>query len=526
MSSAFRGPGRLPALACPAVPSRAGVGSDEGSEEQPQPRIHPRRLPEPGPAALARRGIEIASVAARHFLPVATRHLFDRPRQRLAPGDFARPLRLTFEDLGGTFIKFGQVMASSPGMFGEEVAEEFRSCLDTGPPVPFSEVRFRVEEDLGASMREVFSDFDPDPVGRASIAVVHRATLRDGRRVAVKIIRPGIEHQVATDLDLMQPLLEILARQTGDQMAGSVLQLVDGFRIQIGEEMDLRNEARTMVHFRELLAEIDLLRIVVPEPFFELSGPNVLTMELLDGVPIDDLANVEALGVDPAPLVEEVVRLFFLGVVRRGVFHGDAHAGNMLLLRDGRIGMVDWGIVGRLDSATRRFVVRLLAAALGEERAWDDVTSHLVATYGPALGMAVGMDERQMAEFIRQLVEPTLTRPFGEFSLASIFQAVQLQLARAQGLEAHQRPLRSIIRRLRFQRRVRRLADESGGLFSDFDRATFLLTKQLMYFERYGRLFLADVPLLRDREFFQRLLEEAPGGSGEGRGGTKRPPVE
>jgi len=486
---------------------RAGVSPVGGD---PSPRIYPRRLPEPGPLALARRGAQIAEVATRHFFPVVVRHLFDRPRRRLLPSTFARPLRLTFEDLGGTFIKFGQIMASSPGMFGEEVAQEFRSCLDTGPPAPFIEVRNRIEADLGMPMSEAYRDFEPEPFGRASIAVVHRATLHDGRSVAVKIIRPGIEQQVATDLDLMQPLFDVLARQTGDQMAGSMLQLVDSFRVQLGEEMDLRNEARTMGHFRRLLTEVDLPKIAVPEPYPELSGPNVLTMELLDGVPIDDLAQVAELGVDPAPLVEEVVRSFFMHVVRRGTFHGDAHAGNMLLLRDGRIGIVDWGIVGRLDPATHRFVLRLLAAALGEEGAWAEVTDHLVKTYGPALGMAVGMDQDQMTAFIRQLVEPTLTRPFGEVSMADMLQTVQLQLARAQGLEAQRRTLRAIVRRLRFQRRVRRMADASGGLFSEFDRGTFLLSKQLMYFERYGRLFLADVPLLKDQAFFKELLRDAP----------------
>jgi len=460
--------------------------------------------------ALARRGAQIAQVATRHFLPVVFRHLRERPRGWLEPSAFARPLRLTFEDLGGTFIKFGQIMASSPGMFGEEVAQEFRSCLDTGPPVPFADVRLRVEEDLGMPVDEAFADFEPIPIGRASIAVVHRATLHDGREVAVKIIRPGIEHQVATDLDLMQPLFEVLARQTGDQLAGSMLQLVDSFRIQVGEEMDLRNEARTMAHFRHLLTEVDLPRIVVPEPYPEFSGANVLTMELLDGVHVDDLAQVADLGVDPGPLVEEVVRSFFLHMVRWGTFHGDAHAGNMLLLRDGRIGILDWGIVGRLDPATHRFVLRLLAAALGEEDAWAEVTDHLVKTYGPALGMAVGMDKPQMTDFIRRLVEPTLTRPFGEVSLANMLQTVQLQLAKAQGVEAHRRSLRAIVRRLRFQRRVRRMADASGGLFSEFDRGTFLLSKQLMYFERYGRLFLADVPLLNDQAFFKELLEGAP----------------
>ncbi len=484
----------------PTGPGRSAVG----------PPIYPRRLPEPGTAALLRRGAQIAEIATRHFLPVALRHLRPGGEGRLTPALFAHPLRLTFEDLGGTFIKFGQIMASSPGMFGEEVAQEFRSCLNTGPPVAFSDVRIQVEDDLGMPIDVAFAHFEREPFGRASIAVVHRARLHDGRRVAVKIIRPGIEQRVATDLDLMQPFFEVLARQTGDQMAGSVLQLVDGFRIQVGEEMDLRNEARTMAYFRGLLGEVGMARIVVPEPYPEFSGANVLTMELLDGVPIDDLAKVAELGVDPAPLVEEIVRAFFLLMVRSGVFHGDAHAGNMLLLRDGRLGLIDWGIVGRLDPATHRFVLRLLAAALGEEDAWDEITDHLIKTYGPAIGIAVGMDKHQMTAFIRQLVEPTLTRPFGEVSLAAMLQTVQLQLARAQGIEAHQRSLRAIVRRLRFQRRVRRMADASGGLFSEFDRGTFLLSKQLMYFERYGRLFLADVPLLNDRAFFKELLREAP----------------
>jgi predicted unusual protein kinase regulating ubiquinone biosynthesis (AarF/ABC1/UbiB family) len=505
----------------------------EAAELPQPPPIHPRRLPEPGPAELARRGTQIAKVAFRHFLSLGLRHVLDRPRRRLDPAVFARPLRLTFEDLGGTFIKFGQIMASSPGMFGEEVAQEFRSCLDTGPPVPFLEVRRQVEDDLGFALTDVFADFEREPFGRASIAVVHRATLHDGRAVAVKIIRPGIQLQVATDLDLMQPLFDVLARQTGEQIAGSVLQLLDSFRIQIGEEMDLRNEARTMAHFRRVLALEELQKIVVPEPYPEFSGPNVLTMEYLDGVPIDDLARVADLGIDPGPLVEEVVRSFFVQVVRWGIFHGDAHAGNMLLLRDGRIGMVDWGIVGRLDPATHRFVLRLLAAVLGEEGAWTEVTDHLVRTYGPALGVAVGMDNRQMAVFIRQLIEPTLTRPFGEVSLAGMLQTVQLQLAKAQGVEAQRRSLRTIVRRVRFQRRVRRMADASGGLFSDFDRGTFLLSKQLMYFERYGRLFLADVPLLNDQAFFKSLLEESCGPDDDGHAtpatavrGVERPPVE
>jgi aarF domain-containing kinase len=474
------------------------------------PRVHPRRLPTPTRLELVQRGARIAQVTTRHLAPVAARQARELRSGALAATVLARPLRLTFEELGGTFMKFGQMIASSPGLFGDEMADEFRACLDTGPPVPFAAVRDQVEEDLGRALDDAFVEFELEPIGRASIAVVHRARLLDGRQVVVKVLRPGIEKLVAADLDLMQPFFEILARETGDQMAGSMLQLLDGLRQQLGEELDLRNEARALAHFRVLTTEIDLPLVVVPEPYPELSGQNVLTMEYLRGVPIDDLAAVAELGYDPAPLVEQVVRGFFVTTVRWGAFHGDVHAGNLLLLDDGRIGIIDWGIVGRLDHETHLFFLRLLDAVLGDEDAWPDITAHLTKTYGRAIQEGLGLDDEQLTAFIRSLIEPTLTRPFGEVSLAALLEAPQVQAARAEGAHAHERSLRSVVRRVRAQRRMRRIADEAGGLMSDFDRGTFLLGKQLMYFERYGKLFLSDVPLVADREFFAALLAGAP----------------
>jgi predicted unusual protein kinase regulating ubiquinone biosynthesis (AarF/ABC1/UbiB family) len=478
------------------------------------PRIYPRRLPDPSGRELVRRGRTIAKVVAVHFTPTAIRQLRTIRQGALPAAQLARPLRKSFQDLGGTFMKFGQIIASSPGMFGDEVADEFRACLDTGPAVPFADVRQRVEEDLGLSLRDAFADFETEPIGTASIAVVHRARLLDGRVVAVKVLRPNVEQVVATDLDLMQPLLELLVRQTGDQMAGNVLQLLDGFRVQIGEEMDLRNEARSLAHFRRLQNEFDLKLMAVPEPYIELSGRNVLTMEFFDGVPIDDLAKVAELGHDPTPLVQEVMRAFFLTTVRWGAFHGDVHAGNMMLLRDGRIGVIDWGIVGRLDPSTHRFFISLLSAAMGDEAGWAVVTKHITDVYGPSIGEAVGLSGDDLTAFFRSVLEPALNRPFGEVSLAGIMQTIQLQMAQAQGVEAHQRSVRAIVRRLRTQRRVRRMADESGGLMSDFDRGTFLLAKQLMYFERYGRMFVSEVPILNDRAFITQLLDGVDLGDG------------
>lgn len=425
------------------------------------------------------------------------------------PTEFARPLRMAFEDVGGTFTKFGQILASSPGLFGPEVADEFRSCLDTGPMVAFPEVRRRVEDDLGVSLEEAFASFEPTPIGRASIAVVHRATLHDGRVVAVKVLRPGVEHLVATDLDLMEPLFGLLARQTGAQLAGAIFQQIDGFRQQIGEELDLRNEAKALAHFRVLNERYGFALIAVPEPFPELSGPNVLTMEFLDGIAVDDFAGLAELGIDVAPLIDQLIRGFFLMTVKHRMFHGDIHAGNLLLLKDGRVGVLDFGIVGRLDDETHWFLVRLLAAVLGDEAAWEDVTTHLVVTYGPAIGEAMGLDEAQLKMFIRAMVEPMLLKPFGEVSIAEIMNTTQVQVAEAHGVEFTSRSILGIVKRLRLQRRIHKMATASGGMLSDFDRGYFLLGKQLMYFERYGKLFLADKPILADRAFIASLLKEA-----------------
>ncbi len=474
------------------------------------PRVHRRRFPSPTRRQLLARAGQIARSGWRRLAPLAVRALVHlRHGRGLLPGSAAaRPLRQVCEDLGGTFVKFGQLVASSPGLFGDDVAGEFRALLDTGPPVEFDAVRERVEADLGMALEEAFADLDPRPIGRASIAIVYRGHLHDGREVAVKVLRPGIELAIAADLRVMVPLAELVAKETGEQIAGSVLQLLDGLRQQLGEELDLRNEARALAHFRALLSESHLDRIVVPEPYPAFSGQNVLTMELLHGVAIDDLATAAARGQDPVPLVEQVVRAFFTTTVRWGAFHGDLHAGNMLLLEDGRLGIIDWGIVGRLDRETHRFVLRLLDAALGDQAAWPDITAHLTRVYGRAIQVGLGMSDEALTAFLRGIVEPALTRPFGEVSLAGMLEAPLVQAAKARGASAHERPLRSVLLRLRTNREMRRLADEAGGLMSEFTRGAFLLAKQFMYFERYGKLFLADRPILADREFLTALVEE------------------
>jgi aarF domain-containing kinase len=255
---------------------------------------------------------------------------------------------------------------------------------------------------------------------------------------------------------------------------------------------------------------VDLPLVVVPETVPERSGARVLTMEFIDGVPVDDLASLEEFGYDARPIIEQVVRGWLMTAVRWGTFHGDVHAGNLLLTPDGRIAVLDWGIVGRLDPETHFFFRRVIEGALGDETSWDDVARHVQKTYGSVIQEGLGLDDDQLAAFIRSMLEPVLTQPFGEVSLAALLQAPEEQAARARGVVEGDRTLAGTIKRVREQRRLYRMVEDQGAKNTDFDRATFLLSKQLMYFERYGKMFLADTSLFEDREFFERLLAESP----------------
>ena len=452
-------------------------------------RIFPRQLLPAKRSEIAGRAAQITWVTAKHFAALGLRSARHR---EIAPGAYARPLRLTFEELGATFMKFGQLIGSSPGVFGEQVAAEFRACLDTGSIVPFVEVRRAVEQELGMHLDEAFAEFDPEPIGRASIAVVHRARLHDGTDVAVKVLRPGIDRRVSIDMDLFEPMLAIIARTTGEYAAGQLVQMFDGFRLQLGEELDLRNEARAIDHMERLLEVVDLPLVTVPRVHREFSGARVLTMEFLDGVPVDDLARIADYGFDPAPVVSQTVKGFLMTAIRWGFFHGDVHA----------------GIVGRLDRDTHLFFRRIVEAALGDDSAWADIAAHTVKTYGKVMEEGLGMTEADLATFMQLILEPLLRAPFGEVSLVEILNAPQQKVAELRGYELEHRSLRSILRRFKEQREVRLIVEAEGITESEFERGLFLLTKALLYFERYGKMYMSDVGIFADEEFFRAALAE------------------
>jgi predicted unusual protein kinase regulating ubiquinone biosynthesis (AarF/ABC1/UbiB family) len=473
------------------------------SKQPPEPVRYdaprPIALPSPGARFRARRFARTAGSFGRHVSGAVAGRVAGNA------GSPAQGIRRAFEDLGATYIKFGQMIASAPAIIPAAIADEFRTTLDSGPPIPFEQVQRIVLRELGGSIAEQFCTFEQEPFAAASIAVVHRATLHDGQHVAVKIVRPGVARTVAADLDLMEPVFRALARQ-GSNPAYNALAYLIGLRAQVAEELDLRNEVRTMAYFRVLFETFGLSKLVIPRVIESHSTRRVLTMEYLDGVPIDDLAAAAELGVEPRPLVNELLRAWVLSALRAGVFHADIHAGNLMILRDGRLAMLDWGIVARLNPETRAFFRGLVEAAIGREEAWGPITDHVIATQGTVLD-AFGYTHEDMVVITRQYLEPVLTRPLKDVSMAAMFMPPERAAELNHGIAVPKRSRKERWFANRATARAFRNSLDEGLQENSTQRANFLSAKQLLYLEKYGRIYMPDEALLGDHAFLATALE-------------------
>ncbi|MET0895527.1 MAG: AarF/UbiB family protein [Acidimicrobiia bacterium] len=304
----------------------------------------------------------VAARLGRAVVPWAIRERKDRSDPeaiaRLAP-----PLRAAFERLGTTFLKLGQVLASADGMLPAPLVEEFKSCRDQVAPEPFSHVREVVEADLGRPLEAVFASFDREPIAAASIAQVHAARLHDGTDVVVKVQRPGIDRIVGDDLAAMAWVAPILEKRAPQASLANIPAYVELFAETILEELDFRLEAQNMLDIAAVLADTGHRSVIVPRPHPELVTRRVLVMERLTGYKIDQDSEMVSAGVDPSPVFSALMVSFFEGALIYGVFHGDLHGGNMIVTPDGRPGLFDFGITGRLSTDARRALLSLMAGS-------------------------------------------------------------------------------------------------------------------------------------------------------------------
>jgi ubiquinone biosynthesis protein len=320
------------------------------------PRLtRPRRLP-PG-ARVVRVGAVLGTALAGWYLR-------DRRRgQHQSRAGLSRRLRRSFERLGPTYIKLGQILSSGEGLFPEELVAEFRLCRDQVPAEAFAVVRRIVEADLGLSLEQQFLEFDPTPIAAASVAQVHAARLTTGEPVVVKVQRPDVATLVRRDLAAMSWIAPLLVGRIPVAALANPPALVELFGETIVEELDFRLEAQNMLDVARVLAETGQHAIVVPRPHPSLVTRRVLVMERLEGFAWGDADAMRAAGIDTEEVLHAALIAFLEGALLYGVFHGDLHGGNLLVRSDGRVALLDYGITGRFDEAKRLAFLRLVVAA-------------------------------------------------------------------------------------------------------------------------------------------------------------------
>ncbi|MHB0867506.1 MAG: ABC1 kinase family protein [Thermoleophilia bacterium] len=276
-----------------------------------------------------------------------------------------KALREAFEELGVTFVKFGQVLAMQRDLLPAAYTDELKLLHDELPPIDFDVVRTRVEACAGAPLTELFSSFSETPLAAASIAQVHDATTRDGRHVAVKVQRPGLEETISTDIAALTYLAAMAERLFPRLRAFGLPAAVREFDKSLHRELDFRREARSIVLFRAALADVPDLWI--PDVVTTCSSGTVLTLEFSAGERIDVYGKQHPEAMPRA--INTLVRLMLQTIFEEGIFHADPHPGNVFVLSDGRLSLLDFGNTGELDEPTRESLARLLQAVVkGEGR--------------------------------------------------------------------------------------------------------------------------------------------------------------
>ncbi|WP_422629043.1 ABC1 kinase family protein [Rhodococcus sp. (in: high G+C Gram-positive bacteria)] len=448
--------------------SRA-VGPYAGGPPPDAVHVDLPRLDRFGPTELGRALVVAVVMVINVLLKVLAWPL--RPDRRSIVDAAAEGVVDAFEILGPTFVKLGQLIASSSGLFPRPLADACLRCLDDVPPVPAAQARAVLEADLGHCVDELFAQFDDTPLAAASVAQVHACTLHDGRRAVVKIQRPDIRHRMLVDLRAAYAGARLLQVFEFFRIANAPGIIRDLFAATM-TELNSAVEADRQSRFRDRIGAFgDNDGVTTPEVYWDYCGPRVICMERLYGIPMDRVTTDPDSGIDTRLLIRRGVKVWIESVVLHGPFHGDVHAGNLWLLDDGRLALLDFGIVGELPEQWRAILRDLFHATA------VDGDFGRVARGIRALGYGTGSDadDATLGMEVADALAPLLGRELGELRLSDLIMAL-IRLGKRWGVAS----------------------PEEMVLFG----------KQLGYFERYARALAPGWVLGQDLYLFRNIFPE------------------
>ncbi|MFD1765440.1 2-polyprenylphenol 6-hydroxylase [Sphingorhabdus buctiana] len=321
-----------------------------------------------------------------------------------------------FREIGPAAIKLGQTLATRPDLVGEEAANNLLTLQDSLPPEKFERIYEEIDHSLNNPAAELFEHIDPEPVGAASIAQVHRARTTDGREVAVKVLRPGIREQFARDIETYEWAAAHLEALGGEAARLRPQLVIANLKRWTLRELDLRREAASASELKEAMAAVEGYHI--PAIDWDRTSGRVMTLEWVDGIKISDVEALKAAGHDTHKLAERLVLTFLRQAISEGFFHADMHQGNLFVRPDGSIVAIDFGIMGRINRQARLWLAEILyGLTTGNYRRVAEI--HFEAQYVP--------DYHNVDEFataLRAVGEPTRGKPVSELSVGQMLDSL------------------------------------------------------------------------------------------------------
>ncbi len=367
-----------------------------------------------------------------------------------------------FERLGPTFVKAGQLITSSPGVFPEPLAEACKRCLDEVPPFPADQVRKVIEEDLGAPIDELFKSFDDVPLASASIAQVHACVLPDGREAVLKVQRPGLRKTINSDLKNLYKIAKLVGRSKRAAQLQPT-KVIEDMHLTANQEVNCALEAHRQTQYRNKINAFgDNPDVTCPEVYWNYCGPRVVCMERMYGVSIDSFEVLAERGVDGEALLRKGMKVAFEAMLVHGPFHGDVHAGNIWVLDDGRACYLDFGLMGELPADWKKLITELLMT-IQVDGNW----ARVVRNYKDlgVLPEDIGSDEEVGAR-LEMVMTPMFQVQAADVDLADVMKQ-QIELAESMGAKA--------------------------------PAELMLVSKQVFYFERYVKALAPNYVMMTDR---------------------------
>jgi ubiquinone biosynthesis protein len=420
------------------------------------------------------RGIRHFGLISRVLIKHGMGEIADRMKGRTATrikSGLPDPVRIRriLEELGPSFIKLGQLMSTRADLFPPEYIDELSKLQDQVPPVPFDEIRQLIETELGEPLSQLFASIDEEALAAASVAQVHTARLKTGETVAVKVIRPGIEKRIRKDIQVMYYFAARFERTFDLGRVVGAVNLVKEFERTIFRELDMLIEAGNIERFTSSFKDVD--EIYIPKVHWDYTSRSVLVMEHIDGIKMDQVEEIRGQGIDPKEVAMIGLRSFSRQLMEAGIFHADPHPGNTIVMRNGRVSLVDFGIVGYLDEETMMQIAHLFLGF--SEHDYDMV---MEAFESAGLINPRSMDMKNFRADLKDMAEPFYGRSLKTISVKDVFDQVM---------------------RLVFKYRIR------------LPRNLLLLFKTFIQTEALGKILGSDASLLEvTKPYAKRLLQK------------------